>query len=225
MSINSSQIVRPSRFALASLAVSLVAVLIWSGIEPHDRWTWVLEVLPAVGAIVILAATYSRFPLTWLAYVCIWVHAIILCVGGHYTYAEVPIGEWVKDAFDLARNHYDRLGHLAQGFFPAIVGREILLRTSPLAPGKWLSFLVVAVCLAISALYELIEWWVAAATGDAAESFLGTQGDVWDTQWDMCLALVGAIAALIILSRVHDRALGLRSGKPQNADSPLDSVQ
>jgi putative membrane protein len=209
MTIDSSKIKTASHKALIALAVSFLAVLIWSGIEPHDRWTWILEVLPAVAAFVILGATRSRFPLTWLAMVGIWLHAVILCVGGHYTYAEVPIGNWLKDAFDLSRNHYDRLGHVAQGFFPAIVGREILLRTSPLVPGKWLAYLTVSVCLAISAFYELLEWWVAISTEKGADAFLGTQGDVWDTQWDMCLALIGAISALMLLSRIHNRALGI----------------
>lgn len=200
---------RHPRFVLA-LLLFVVAALTWSGIRPHDRLTWFLETAPVMAAFVVLGATYRRFSLTWLAYLCVAVHCVILCVGGKYTYAQVPLGEWVKHAFNLSRNHYDRLGHVAQGFFPAILARELLLRTSPLKRGKWLSFIVVAVCLAISAFYELIEWWVAVATGDAADAFLGTQGDVWDTQWDMCLALCGAIAALLLLSRMHNRALGLR---------------
>lgn len=199
---------RHHRFLMILIAVVAV-VFTWSGVEPHDRWTWFLETVPVVVAFVILAATYRRFPLTWLAYLCIALHAVILCVGGKYTYALVPIGDWVKDALDLSRNHYDRLGHVAQGFFPAIVGRELLLRTSPLVRGKWLSFIVVAVCLGISAFYELIEWWVALATGEASEAFLGTQGDVWDTQWDMFLAMCGAISAILLLGKLHNRALGI----------------
>ncbi len=198
---------------LALLGVALL-VLVWSGIGPHDRFTWVLEVLPVLIVVPILAATYRRFRFTSLAYVLIAIHAVILMVGGHYTYAEVPLGFWVQDWLGLARNHYDRLGHLAQGFIPAIVVREVLIRRSPLRRSRWLPFVVVSICLAFSALYELIEWWTAVATGDAAESFLGTQGDVWDTQWDMMLALVGAIAALGTLSRLHDRQLGHRSGRP-----------
>jgi putative membrane protein len=146
-----------------------------------------------------------------LAYRLIFIHALILILGGHYTYAQVPLGDWARDAFGLARNHYDRLGHLAQGFIPAIVVREVFLRLTPLRPGGWTFVIVSAVCLGISAFYELIEWWVAVAVGQAADAFLGTQGDPWDTQWDMFLALVGAVAAQIMFGRAHDRALaGLR---------------
>ena len=159
-------------------------------------------------ALPILAYTYRRFPLTDLTYVLIAVHAVILMVGGHYTYARVPLFDWIRDAFDLSRNHYDKVGHFAQGFVPAIIGREILLRKSPLQPGKWLAFIVVSICLAISAVYELIEWVVAELTASGAEDFLGTQGDVWDTQKDMAYCLAGVIIALILLSRFHDRQLG-----------------
>jgi putative membrane protein len=189
------------------LAGAAAAVFVWSAVRPHDYFTWLLEVAPAILAFVVLAATYRRFRFTQLVYSLCALHAIILMVGGHYTYAEVPLFNWIRDTFGLARNHYDRVGHLAQGFVPAMVTREILLRTSPLGPGKWLTTLVIAVCLAISALYELIEWGVAEATGTAAEAFLGTQGDVWDTQKDMALCLVGALAALLSLTRIHDRAL------------------
>ncbi len=157
--------------------------------------------------VVVLAATYGRFRFSRLAYGMMWMHAVVLLIGAHYTYAEVPLFNWIRDTFELARNHYDRIGHLAQGFFPAIVAREILLRRSPLRPGKWLFFLVVTVCLSISAFYEMLEWWVAVATGDSATAFLATQGDVWDTQWDMFLALCGAIAAQLLLARRHDRSL------------------
>jgi putative membrane protein len=187
----------------AIVGVALVA----SGIAPYDRVTWWLEVLPVLIAAPLLFATAARFPLTPLAYTLIAVHALILCLGGHYTYAEVPLGFWVRDALGLARNHYDRLGHFAQGFVPAIVVREVLLRTSPLHRGRWLFFLVTATCLAISAFYEFIEWWTALLGGQAADAFLGTQGDVWDTQWDRFLALVGAITAQLALGRAHDRAL------------------
>ena len=156
----------------------------------------------------LLLATRRRFPLTPLAYRLLFVHALILMLGGHYTYAEVPLGFWVGKALGFSRNHYDRLGHFAQGFVPAILAREILLRRSPLRPGRWLFFLVACVCLAISATYELIEWWTALATGEGATAFLGTQGDPWDTQWDMFLALVGALSALALLGRAHDRAAG-----------------
>ena len=189
------------------LAGAAAAVFVWSAVRPHDYFTWLLEVAPAILAFVVLAATYQRLRFTQLVYSLCALHAIILMVGGHYTYAEVPLFNWMRDTFGLARNHYDRVGHLAQGFVPAIVTREILLRTSPLGPGKWLTTLVIAVCLAISALYELIEWGVAEATGTAAEAFLGTQGDVWDTQKDMALCLVGAVVALLTLTPTHDRAL------------------
>jgi putative membrane protein len=182
-------------------------VLVWSGLAPHDRFTWVLEVAPVLVGLPIVLATRRRFPLTPLLYVLLAVHASILMVGGKYTYAEVPIGFWVGEALGLARNHYDRLGHFAQGFVPAILAREILVRTSPLKGSRWLPAVVIAFCLAFSAFYELIEWWTAVATGDSATAFLGTQGDVWDTQWDMFLALIGAVTALLTLSRVHDRQL------------------
>jgi len=189
------------------LLSSFVALLILSAIKPHDYFTWFLEVIPAIVGAVILVAVYGKFKFTNLTYSLIWVHALILIVGGHYTYAEVPLFNWLKEVLDLSRNHYDRVGHLAQGFIPAIVAREILLRTSPLRPGKWLFFIVVCICLAISSSYELIEWGVAELTGSAADAFLGTQGDVWDTQWDMLLAFCGAIISLVVLSGVHDRQL------------------
>ena len=184
-----------------------VALLALSGIGVHDRFTWFLEVAPALVALPILIFTYRRFPLTPLAYRLILLHASILMLGGHYTYAEVPLGYWIKDAFGFARNHYDRIGHLAQGFVPAILAREILLRKTPLKSGGWLFFLVTCVCLGVSALYEFIEWWTALASGEAADAFLGTQGDPWDTQWDMFLALLGSLAAQVTLSRYHDRQI------------------
>ncbi|MBI5865008.1 MAG: DUF2238 domain-containing protein [Planctomycetes bacterium] len=192
----------------AILLITLLIGLAWSGVAPRDRFTWFLEIAPLLVALPVLLATARRSPLTPLAYTLIWLHGWILLVGGHYTYAEVPLFNWLRDALHLSRNHYDRLGHLAQGFVPAIVAREVLLRTSPLRPGRWLSFLVVCVCAAISAAYELLEWATAAATGDAADAFLGTQGDPWDTQKDMAFAIAGAVLALILLSRVHDRAVG-----------------
>jgi putative membrane protein len=185
----------------------VLAVLVWSGIGPRDGFTWFLEVAPVLIALPLLALTYHRFPFTPLAYGLMAIHAAILMVGGHYTYAEMPLFNWLRDALDLARNHYDRVGHVAQGFIPAIVARELLLRRSPLEPGKWLFFLVTCACLAISAFYEMIEWWVAIASGDEAVAFLATQGDVWDTQWDMFLALLGALSSQLLLGRWHDRQL------------------
>ena len=184
---------------LVCLAISRVGAL-----EPG---TWVLEVAPIFIAVPILVATAKRFPLTPLAYRLLFLHALILMLGGHYTYARVPLGFWMQDALHLGRNHYDRLGHFAQGFVPAIVAREVLIRRSPLRSGKWLFFLVVCVCLAVSATYELVEWLAAILGGSSADAFLGTQGDVWDTQWDMFMALVGALSALLLLSREHDREL------------------
>ena len=189
------------------LLVLAVVGLVISGIRPVDRPTWWLEVLPVIVAVPVLIGTHRRFPLTPLAYRLIVFHALILVLGAHYTYAQVPLGDWARDAFGLARNHYDRLGHLAQGFIPAIVIREVLLRVTPLQPGGWTFLLVTACALSISALYELGEWWAAAALGQAVEAFLGTQGDPWDTQWDMVLALRGAVTSQFLLGRAHDRAL------------------
>ena len=200
---------RPSPLAWLIL---VMIVLIWSGIEPHDRFTWFLEVAPVLIALPVLVATRAAFPLTPLAYGLLALHGVILMVGGHYTYAEMPLFNWIRDVLELTRNNYDRVGHVAQGFVPAIVAREILLRRSPLSAGKWLFFLVTCVCLAISALYELIEWWVAIASGDEAVAFLATQGDVWDTQWDMFLALLGALSSQLLLGRWHDRQLARLQG-------------
>ena len=190
-----------------ALLGAVLLILGWSAMAPHDRFTWCLEVAPVLIGAPILLGTYARFPLTPLLYTLLAIHAAVLIMGGHYTYAKVPLGFWAQDAFGLARNHYDRIGHFAQGFVPAILARELLLRLTPLQVGKWLFFLVLSVCLAFSAFYELIEWWVAAATGSAAEAFLGTQGDPWDTQWDMFLALIGATIAQLLLTRLHDRQL------------------
>ncbi|PLX79405.1 MAG: DUF2238 domain-containing protein [Desulfuromonas sp.] len=183
------------------------AVLIWSGSQPKDYLTWLLEVLPAIIGLCVLAATRKRFPLTPLVYVLILIHSIILMVGGHYTYAEVPLFDWLRETFALERNNYDKVGHLAQGFVPAIIAREILLRNAIVRGRGWTAFLIVCVCLAISAMYELIEWWVAVLSDEAAEAFLGTQGYVWDTQSDMLYALIGAILAIVLLSKIHDRQL------------------
>ena len=202
----------------------LAPVLAWSWINPHDRFTWWLESVPVVVGVPVIFAFQKRFPLSALLLVLLWLHCVVLVVGGHYTYAMVPLGEWAKAWFGWTRNNYDKLGHFAQGFVPAILTRELLIRTSPLkfrtngpfdgaqgngsaGPSRWLGFLVVCVCLAFSALYELIEWFTAVTTGEAAEAFLGTQGDPWDTQTDMLMALVGAVVAVLFVSRWHDRSM------------------
>ncbi len=190
---------------LALLGVYLAA----SAVSARDRFTWALEVAPIFIGVPILVATYRRFPLTPLAYRLIFVHALILMVGGHYTYAEVPLGYWMKDVFGFARNHYDRIGHFAQGFVPAILVREVLLRKTPLSSRGWFFFLTTCVCLSISACYEFVEWGTAVATGSKADAFLGTQGDPWDTQWDMLWALVGAVTSQLLLTSAHDRQVAL----------------
>lgn len=187
--------------------VVFAAVFVWSAIDPKDTYTWFLEVLPALAGFAILASTRRRFPLTPLAFWLVLFHCIILMVGGHYTYAEVPAFDWLSAVAGWERNNYDKLGHLAQGFVPALLAREILIRKRVVNGGRWMAFLVVCFCLALSAFYELIEWWVAAAAGASSEAFLGTQGYAWDTQSDMAMALAGAVAALLLLSRVHDRQL------------------
>lgn len=190
-------------FVLGLLCLALSRV---HAVEPG---TWVMEVFPIFIAVPILIATARRFPLTPLVYRLILVHALILMVGGHYTYAKVPLGFWAEKAFHLARNDYDRIGHFAQGFVPGIVAREILLRRSPLTRGKWLIFLVICVCMTVSVSYEFIEWGAAELGGSSADAFLGTQGDVWDTQWDMFMALIGSVVGLLLLTRVHDRQLAV----------------
>jgi putative membrane protein len=192
---------------LRSVSLVCLVVLLWSALSPHDYFTWFLEVVPAFVVFAAMWITRTTFPLTPLLYGLVGLHACVLMVGGHYTYAEVPLFDWIAQAMGSARNNYDKVGHFMQGFVPAIAAREILLRRSPLQRGKWLSFIVISICLAVSAFYELIEWWVAVLTGDSAEAFLGTQGYAWDTQSDMLLALVGASSALLVLSRFHDRQL------------------
>jgi putative membrane protein len=183
------------------------SVLIWSGIAPKDYFTWFLEVAPALLGFLAVAVTYRKFPLTPLVYALILIHCIILMVGGHYTYAEVPLFDWIRDYFALERNNYDKVGHFVQGFIPALIARELFIRKSIVNSGAWRNFFIVCFCLALSAFYELIEWWLAVASGESAEAFLGTQGYVWDTQSDMALALLGAILALAFLSKVHDHQL------------------
>jgi putative membrane protein len=190
-----------------ALLLALGVVFVWSLIRPHDYFTWFLEVFPAIIGFGVLAATYRRFPLTPLAYTLVIIHAAILMVGGHYTYAEVPLGFWMERTFDFTRNHYDRIGHFAQGFVPAMIAREILIRKNVVRSRGWLYFIIVSICLAISAAYELFEWRVSVATGSQGDAFLGTQGDVWDTQEDMATALVGALLAPLLLGRLHDRQL------------------
>jgi putative membrane protein len=187
--------------------VVFAIVLVWSGIAPKDTATWMLEVAPAVAGATILLVTHKRFPLTRLVYVLILVHCVILMVGGHYTYAEVPVGDWFRDFFDPPRNNYDKLGHLAQGFVPAVITREVVIRLDVFRSAAWRNFFIVCFCLAVSAFYELIEWWVALMSDEAADAFLGTQGYAWDTQSDMFFALIGAVLALTLLGRLHDRQL------------------
>ena len=190
-----------------TLLLIFFAAFIWSTINPHDYFTWFLEVFPAVIGLIILVITNKKFALTRMLYLLLLIEAIILIIGGHYTYAEMPLFNWFKEIFDLSRNYYDRLGHLMQGLVPAIIAREILIRKNVLKPGAWLYFIIVCICLAFSAFYEFIEWWVAVVSGTAAEAFLGTQGDIWDTQWDMFMALVGANLGLILLIKLHDKYL------------------
>ena len=200
---------KPSHLERCLLLTLVSGGLIVSAIRPTDQFTWFLEALPVLIGLPLVIATYPTFPLTPLLSRLLVIHAGILLIGAHYTYAQVPVGYWMQDLFHFTRNHYDRIGHFTQGFVPAILAREILLRRSPLRPGKWLSFLVCSVCLAFSASYELFEWGTALATGEAAAAFLGTQGDQWDTQWDMFLALIGSVLAQILLSTRHDHQLRL----------------
>lgn len=185
-----------------------VSALAWSAIEPHDRLTWWMEVIPALIGFVILLFTRKQFPLTPLVYVLILIHAIILMIGGHYTYAQVPLGDWLSQLMGGERNNYDKLGHLAQGFIPVMIAREILIRKKVVEVRGWLTFLLLSIVLAVSAFYELIEWWAALLNGEAADAFLGTQGYIWDTQSDMFWAFCGAIMALLTLSKLHDRQIG-----------------
>ena len=202
---------------LLLLLLLTCGALIASGVSPFDRGTWLMEVAPVFIGVPLLWATFRRFRLTPLLYRLIFLHALILILGGHYTYAQVPLGFWMQEVFDFSRNHYDRLGHIAQGFIPAILSREILIRTSALRPGRWLFFICVSICLAFSAFYELLEWWAAASLGKSADAFLGTQGDMWDTQWDMFMALCGACLSLSLLGSLHTRALKTLGVFPQSS--------
>lgn len=185
----------------------LAGVFIWSAIEPRDRPTWYLEVFPVIIGVVVLAATYHSFRLTSLLYVLILLHCIVLLVGGHYTYAEVPLFNEMKTVFGFERNNYDKIGHIMQGFVPAMIARELIIRLDIMRGRYWRDFFIICFCLALSAFYELLEWWVALVSEQAAEAFLGTQGYEWDTQSDMGYALIGAVAALVLLSKLHDRQL------------------
>lgn len=190
-----------------SLLFFLAILLVWSGINPKESFTWFLEVSPAVIGILILIFTFKKFRFTNLVYVLIFFHCAILIVGGHYTYAEVPLFDWIRDVFDQSRNNYDKLGHFVQGFVPAMIARELLIRKEVISKKSWLSFIVVCIALAISAAYELVEWAVSILSGEGGDSFLGTQGYIWDTQSDMLFALIGAIVALFTLSNIHNKQL------------------
>ena len=199
------------RYLLAASALIVLALIV-SFINPHDRLTWLMEVMPVLIALPLLALTYPHFPLTPLLYFLIFLHALILIVGGTYTYAHVPVGFWVQDVLGLARNPYDKLGHLWQGLVPALVAKEIFVRRHFVSGKKMVAFLAICVAMAISAWYELIEWWAAVLMGQGADEFLGTQGDQWDTQSDMCLAFIGAMIAVVLLARWHDRQIARMAG-------------
>jgi len=198
----------------AALLVLFFAVLVWSAVRPHDYFTWLMEVFPAIIGIALIAATHRRFPLTPLLLTLLTLHAIILMVGGHYTYAEVPLGFWMERAFHLTRNDYDRIGHFAQGFVPALVAREIFIRRGVVRSRGWLYAIIVLICLGISAAYELVEWITAISAGSSADAFLGTQGDPWDTQEDMATALVGAMVAPLVMGRWQDRQIAQMTSTP-----------
>jgi putative membrane protein len=216
--------VRRQRRALIALLISFAGLFIWSAIHPHDIFTWSLEVWPALAGVTLLAATYRRFRFTTFVYGWIWAHAVILLVGGHYTYALVPLGNWMQTVFHLARNDYDRIGHFAQGFVPALVVREFFLRRG-IVKRSWMPYVVISCCLALSALYELLEWRTAVAFGSSADAFLGTQGDPWDTQEDMATALVGAAVALLACGRLQDRFIArLGSGNETRTHAAMDQM-
>ena len=189
------------------LLVVFILVLTWSAINPHDYFTWFLEVIPGIIGLIVLIVTFKRFRFTDFVYTLILIHCCILFVGGHYTYAEVPLFDWIRDVFHQSRNNYDKVGHLAQGFVPALIIRELFVRMKIINMKGWLNFIVVSICMAISVTYEFIEWFVSIATGSAGDSFLGTQGYIWDTQSDMLYATIGAILGLLIFSRFQDRQI------------------
>ncbi|MBU1219363.1 DUF2238 domain-containing protein [Myxococcota bacterium] len=201
-----------NRFPVLFTILSLI-ILTLSFIFTRDRFTWVLEVAPILIALPLLVFTYKFFQFSKIIYILLIIHFVILAVGGIYTYAEVPLGYWMQDLFGFERNHYDRIGHFFQGFVPALVLREILLRTSPIRPGKWLFTIIIWMCLGFSAFYELIEWWTASSQGASADAFLGSQGDIWDAQKDMLLAFIGATTALLSLSRIHDRSMAANDNR------------
>lgn len=192
---------------LYSLLIVTIIIFTWSLIHPKDFFTWLMEVFPAIIGSIILVATFKKFEFTKLVYTLIAIHCCILFVGGHYTYAEVPLFDWIRDTLHQQRNNYDKVGHFAQGFIPVLIARELMLRKNVLNKKGWLNFILVCICLAISATYEFIEWLVSILTGESADAFLGTQGYVWDTQSDMLYATIGAITALVVLSKMHDKQL------------------
>jgi putative membrane protein len=190
-----------------TLLILFIVVLLWSGIQPKESFTWMLEVFPAIMGAIILILTRKSFPFTPLVYTFIFIHACILCIGGHYTYAEVPAFDWIKEVLHQSRNNYDKVGHFAQGFVPALIIRELFIRKEVVAKNGWLGFIVVSICMAISAAYELLEWFVSLSSGEAGDAFLGTQGYMWDTQSDMLFATIGAITALILLSGIQNKQI------------------
>ena len=189
------------------LLVIFLAVLVWSAYRPYEYFTWLLEVFPAIIGVIVLLATRKKFQFTNMVYTLVLFHAIILMIGGHYTYARMPLFDWLRDALVLNRNYYDRLGHIVQGFVPAMIARELFIRLVVIKGRGWMNFIIVTVCTFVAVMYEFLEWWVAVIAGSAAVSFLATQGDVWDPQWDMFLAIIGAVVALATLSKWHDRQL------------------
>jgi len=196
--------------------MTFALAFVFSATKPHDYFTWFLEVVPAIIGVLVLVGCYKRFQFSNLVYFLIWLHALVLVIGGHYTYAEVPLFNWFRDVFDLERNYYDRVGHFMQGFVPGLIAREVFIRNTQLKKGAWLFFVCVCVSMTVSSLYELFEWGVAVATGSGADAFLGTQGDVWDTQWDMFCALIGVLSALLSLSRWHNKSLQVHLPKAIN---------
>lgn len=203
--INSRRKMQMNKYYI--LPVLFLIGFIWSGINPHDHFTWILEVFPAILGAIVLLSTFRRFRFTYMAYLLVLVHCYILFIGGHYTYAEVPLFDWIRDTLHQSRNNYDKVGHFAQGFIPAIITREIFIRHGILKKEQWLPFVIVCVCVTISVMYEFLEWFVAIVTGESSDSFLGTQGYAWDTQSDMLFAFIGSICMVLFLSRMHDRQL------------------